>query len=87
MPGVRYCFSSHSGLKDAKDHSLYWNYAALDGSNPTGSYLFPGESWGVLREEDAQVDLSTVNIVLPGQPVVNQIDAEDVSDENYDNSF
>ena len=60
--------SSHAGHKKAKRKSLYWNYAAMDGSNPTGSYLFPGESWGVLRDEDIHVDLAQVDILLPNQP-------------------
>ena len=57
--------TSHSGHRDAKDHSLYWNYEALDGSNQTGGYLFPGEAWGVLRHQQANVDLSEVEFVLP----------------------
>ena len=40
---------SHSGDQDEFQGSLYWNYSDPDGSNPTGSYLFPGQSWGVLR--------------------------------------
>ena len=59
--------NSHTGKKHAKRNSLYWNYSALDGSNPTGSYLYPGESWGVLRGDEIHVDLSAVNIVLPNQ--------------------
>jgi hypothetical protein len=81
--------SSHSGHRDVKDQSLYWNYAALDGSNTTGSYLFPGDSWGVLRDDDAQVDLSQVDIELPGhcdvEPVVNPIETnEDIDDDPFD---
>ena len=57
--------NSHTGRKRAKRHSLYWNYSALDGSNPTGGYLYPGESWGVLRGDEMHVDLTAVNIVLP----------------------
>ena len=60
--------SSHSGHKNAKKKSLYWNYTAMDGSNPTGSYLFPGESWGVLRGEEIHVDLAQVDIIHPNQP-------------------
>ena len=59
--------NSHTGKKHAKRNSLYWNYSALDGSNPTGGYLYPGESWGVLRGDEIHVDLSAVNIVLPNQ--------------------
>ena len=81
--------SSHSGYRDVKDQSLYWNYAALDGSNTTGSYLFPGESWGVLRDEDAQVDLSQVDIELPGQlavePVLNPLVTNaEIDDDPFD---
>ena len=56
---------SHSGHKDALQDSLYWNYSALDGSNPTGSYLFPGQAWGVLRGDLSHVDLSVMDIIMP----------------------
>jgi hypothetical protein len=84
--------SSHSGHKDVKDQSLYWNYAALDGSKTTGSYLFPGDSWGVLRDDDAQVDLSQVDIELPChcdvEPIVNPIETnEDIDDDPFDIFF
>ena len=58
---------SHSGRKDAKNHSLYWNYSALDGSRLAGGYLFPGQAWGVLRNELVDLDLSKVDIVMPGE--------------------
>ena len=45
--------------------SLYWTYSNLDGSETRGSYLHPGASWGVLRGEDVNVDLSSVRIVMP----------------------
>ena len=57
--------NSHTGRKRAKDGSFYWNYSSLDGSNPTGGYLYPGQSWGVLRGKDVGVDFSSVNIVIP----------------------
>ena len=57
---------SHSGDQDEFQGSLYWNYSDPDGSNPTGSYLFPGQSWGVLRGPWKDVtDFSSVQIVLP----------------------
>ena len=51
--------------------------------------LTPGESWGVLRDEDAQVDLSQVDIELPGQlaveRVVNPIETNaDINDDPFD---
>ena len=55
----------HTGHKRARNSSFYWNYCTLDGSNPTGGYLFPGESWGVLRGRDIETDLTAVDIVLP----------------------
>ena len=48
-----------------KNHSLYWTYSNLDGSESRSGYLFPGESWGVLRGDDLDVDVSTAKIVLP----------------------
>ena len=57
--------NSHTGRKRATNGSFYWNYSSLDGSNPTGGYLHPGQSWGVLRGKDVGVDLSTVNIMMP----------------------
>ena len=67
--------TSHSGYRDARNHSLYWNYSALDGSQPTGGYLFPGQAWGVLRNELVDVDLSSVEIVMPeGYPTTSESD-------------
>ena len=60
---------SHTGASDALNGSLYWNYYLEDGSHFTGGYLFPGESWGVLRGGDRYIDISQVNIVLPQQVV------------------
>jgi hypothetical protein len=58
---------------NVENHSLYWNYSALDGSNPTGGYLFPGQAWGVLRDELVNVDLSSVEIVMPrGYPTTTK---------------
>ena len=56
---------SHTGVKDVLNGSLYWNYYLADGSHFTCGYLFPGESWGVLRGGDRYLDISQVNIVLP----------------------
>ena len=58
---------SHTGRRDAMNHSLYWNYSALDGSRPAGGYLFPGQAWGVLRNELVDLDLSKVDIILPDE--------------------
>ena len=45
----------------------------MDGSNPTGGYLFPGQAWGVLRDELVNVDLSSVEIVMPrGYPTTTK---------------
>ena len=70
--------TSHSGHRDAQNHSLYWNYEALDGSHPEGGYLFPGQAWGVLRNEFVNVDLSSVKIVLTNEnhPNVNNFEDE-----------
>jgi len=70
--------TSHSGHRDAQNHSLYWNYEDLDGSHPEGSYLFPGQAWGVLRNELVDVDLSSVEIVLTNEnhPYVNNFEDE-----------
>ena len=57
---------SHSGNQDEFQGSLYWNYSDPDGNNPTGGYLFPGHSWGVLRGPWKDVtDFNSVQIVLP----------------------
>ena len=56
---------SHTGKKNQRNDSLYWNRKALDGSNPTGGYLFPGQGWGVLRYEWKDADLSEVDIHFP----------------------
>ena len=56
---------SHPGISDAQEGSLYWNYSLEDGSNPTGGYLFPGKSWGVLRGPVKDVDISQAEIILP----------------------
>ena len=77
--------ASHSGVKDVFHNSLYWNYTALDYSNPVCSYLFPGQAWGVLRVELASVDLSDVEIVLstiavsPDESDANTADSDDSS--------
>ena len=74
--------ASHSGYGDARNHSLYWNYSALDGSQPTGGYLFPGQAWGVLRNELVHVDLSSVEIVMPeGFPHTNSENVVNVDAE------
>ena len=57
--------SSHSSLAERDNGSLYWNYAYLDGSHARGSYLHRGKSWGVLRREDIEMDLSSINFVIP----------------------
>ena len=77
----------HSGVKDEFNNSLYWNYAALDYSNPVGSYLFPGQAWGVLRggvlrRELASVGLSDVEIVLPTIAVSTDESDADTADSD-----
>jgi hypothetical protein len=47
--------------------SYYWNFASLDGSYQRGSYLCPGEAWGVLRGEDLHRDLQALTIIIPRQ--------------------
>ena len=82
---VKVILSSHSGHLDARDGSLYWNYAAPNGSHATGGYLYPGESWGVLCGEDAQVDLTQVRIVLPGDTTEdNTQDVTEASDTSWE---
>ena len=56
---------SHTGKKYQQNHSLYWNYKALDGSNPTGGYLFSGQAWGVLRDKWKDAGLSEIDIHFP----------------------
>ena len=56
---------SHTGTRDLSNHSLYWNFDDVDGKWQDGGYLFPGQSWGVLRGADADVDISLANIVVP----------------------
>ena len=48
-----------------KNDSLYWTYSNLDGSDTRSGYLFPGESWGVLRGDDLYIDVSTARITFP----------------------
>ena len=58
--------NSHTGHSQALNGSLYWNYSSPDGGNATGGYLFPGQSWGVLRGRWKDVtDFSKVEIILP----------------------
>ena len=69
--------TSHSGYRDDENHSLYWNYSALDGSNPTGGYLFPAQAWAVLRDELVNVAISSVEIVMPrGYPTTTESDVD-----------
>ena len=74
--------ASHSGVKDVFNNSLYWNYTALDYSNPVGGYLFPGQAWGVLRGELANVDLSDFEIVLPTMAVSVDDSEPDTADSD-----
>ena len=68
---------SHSGRADARNGSLYWNYSDVNDENETGGYLFPGQSWGVLRGDWAQVsDFSDIDIILPNV---------DAAAQEYDN--
>ena len=60
---------SNSSLQDLRNESLYWNYIDIDGTNPRvprGSYLLKGQSLGVLHGVDVNLDLSLVNLVVPG---------------------
>ena len=75
--------TSHSGVKDVFNNSLYWNYTALDYSNPVGGYLFPGQAWWVLRGELASIDLSDFEIVLTTIAVsVDDSDADTVDSDD-----
>ena len=62
---VKVQLNSHSGTSDAYGGSLYWNYTSEDGSYQNGGYLLPGQSWGVLRGADRDIDLEETSIVLP----------------------
>ena len=57
--------NSHSGTSDAYGGSLYWNYTSEDGSYQNGGYLLPGQSWGVLRGADKDIDVAETSIILP----------------------
>ena len=48
-----------------RNHSLYWTYSNLDGSDTRSGYLLPVESWGVLRGNDLNIDVSTAQISFP----------------------
>ena len=74
--------TSHSGITDVSHNSFYWNYTALDYSNPVGSYLFPGQAWGVLRGELDSVDLRDVDIVLPTMAVSTDESEADTADSD-----
>ena len=68
--------TSHSGITDVSHNSFYWHYTALDYSNPVGSYLFPGQAWGVLRGELDSVDLSDVDIVSTDESEADTADSD-----------
>ena len=54
-------------------------------SNPDGSW-FPGRAWGVLKEELAYLDLSSVKIVLPNTSVSSDELEDDTIDSDDDNN-
>ena len=64
--------SSHAGKRSLKNGSLYWNLTGLDENWTVGCRLFPGQSWGVLRQEDANLDLDNVMFVVPETPENNE---------------
>ena len=78
----KFVFTCHSGITDVSHNSFYWNYTALDYSNPVGSYLFPGQAWGVLRGELDSVDLRDVDIVLPTMAVSTDESEADTADSD-----
>ena len=51
---------SHAGKKTLKNGSLYWNLSGLDEEWKMGCYLFPGQSWGILKGEEINADLNSV---------------------------
>ena len=51
---------SHAGKKTLKNGSLYWNLSGLDEKWNIGCYLFPGQSWGILKGEEINADLNSV---------------------------
>ena len=51
--------------KHFSNGSLLWTYSDLNGKNKRSSYLFPGESWGVLRGEDLDIDVASTEFILP----------------------
>ena len=56
---------SHAGKKSLKNGSLYWNLSGLDDNWTIGCYLLPGQSWGVLRGSDINLDLDSVRLICP----------------------
>ena len=54
---------NHTGRRQVKHNSLYWNYKTLDGTLYTGSYVVRGQSWGVLCDELRDVDLNNCRVV------------------------
>ena len=66
---------SHAGKKSLRNGSLYWNISGIDDMWTMGCYLFPGQSWGVLRGPDLHLDLTNATFVNPALPL-NQEEAE-----------
>ena len=66
---------SHAGKRSLKNGSLYWNISGIDDKWTMGCYLFPGQSWGVLRGPDKYMDLTNATFVNPALSL-NQEEAE-----------
>ena len=59
---------SHAGKKSLQHGSLYWNLSGVDDSWNMGCYLFQGQSWGVLRGPDLDIDFSNATFFYPDLP-------------------
>ena len=77
---------SHSGHKDVMNYSLYWNFRVEENSQVNGCYFFPGQSWGVLRGPDVNLDFSTTTFVIPRNPVLNDPGKTASSESSSDSS-
>ena len=59
--------SGTSVRKYSKAKEPYWNFQPLDNTPPAGSFLLPGQAWGVPDEDCRNVNLQDVDIVFPNQ--------------------
>ena len=63
---------SHAGKRSLKDGSLYWIISGIDEDWKRGCHLFLGESWGVLRGSDLDIDLGNITIVNTNLPMYQE---------------